>query len=369
MITFIPHHVPLKSQANQGSFVRVRSLVTFVNSLPGGSVFTPSRVCFDYISGLLLILAKIRFAKNKIILFSYPNFPFFDPNIINYFFFNIFIKLVKRLAMNTNKKIILDVDDVPSISESYLSKWPLPPKLLARRKVMEKRLFDIADIIWVITKNQAKIMSELYSLDENKFVAAPNGNSRSNTQPSLSDNGKIRFVFAGAFFLTGIKEMILSFNRLITTQPTELYLLGPYAGWLKKFLKELNDPRIHYLGSLNSQACEAVVKSCQVGLLTYDPKEKYWAIAHPVKLSLYITCGLPIISTNVKNIADLITESQIGLVSPTYNMTDTMEQLVKNTEMRLQMAANCAKIKEDYYFDTIYNKALELSLAKLGMRR
>ncbi|MDD4178618.1 MAG: glycosyltransferase [Candidatus Margulisbacteria bacterium] len=369
MITFIPHHVPFKSQANQGSFVRVRSLVAFVNSLPGGTVFVPSRRCFDYVSGLLLILAKVRFTKNKIILFSYPNLPFFDTNIINYFFFNIFIKLVKRLALRYHKKIILDVDDVPSISEAYLSKWPLPPKLLERRKIMEKRLFDIADVIWVITKNQAKIMSELYGLAENKFVAAPNGNARSKIGPSLPDEGKIRLVFAGAFFLTGIKEMIGSFNRLKTTRPAELYLLGPYAKWLKKFLKELNDPRIHYLGSLDSQSCEAIVKSCQVGLLTYDPNEKYWAIAHPVKLSLYITCGLPIISTNVKNIAELITQSRIGLVSPTYDMTAPMRQLVENDEMRQQMAANCAKIKEDYYFDTIYNKALELSLEKLGMRR
>jgi|GEM_PF-6964470 len=365
MIIFIPHHVPLKRQANQGSFVRVRSLVSFVKSIPNSSVLIPSRLCFDYVSGMLIILAKIRFSRNKIILFSYPNLPFFDTNIINYFFFNIFIALVKGLCVKMKKKIILDADDVPSISESFLRQWPLSQKRLQRLKAMEKKLFDAADVIWVITENQARVMSERYAIDPDKFVTAPNGNSRSDTQPSLPQDGSIRFVFAGAFFLGGIKEMIDSFARLRTERQAELYLMGPYSEWLKSYLKELNNPHIKFLGSLDSRSCEEVVRSCHVGILCYDPAEKYWAIAHPVKLSLYITCGLPIISTNVRNIADLIERKEIGLISRSADMTAAMKELVENEGLRQKMAQNCQRIKDDYYFDTIYNKALGKSLEKL----
>lgn len=368
MLTFIPHHVPLKMQINQGSFVRVRSLVDFVRSLPGGRILIPSRICFDYFSGLLLILGTIRFTKNRLILFSYPNLPFFAPNIINYHFFNFFIRAAKWLCRRYHKKIILDVDDVPSISEAYLRTWPLPPHQLERRKKMEKTLFEAADIIWVITANQAKVMSDLYQLDPEKFVLAPNGNNRSNILPSLPTSPTIRFVFAGAFYLTKLQEVIRSFSRLPANPPVELLLLGPYAGWLKDFLKELNDPRIKYLGSLNSRDCEAVVRSCQVGLLGYNPEEKYWSIAHPVKLSLYITCGLPIISTKIENFVQLIEGQRIGLISPSYDMTEAMATLAKNSALREELAANCRRIREEYYFDTIYNKALQESLKKLKIK-
>lgn len=367
MITFIPHHVPLKSQINQGAFVRVASLVSFIKSDSKNGLLIPSRLCFDYISGLIIILTKIRFDKNKTILFSYPNLPFFDTNPINYFFFNTFINLVKRLCLKLNKKIILDVDDIPSISESYLRQWPLSKKRLQRLKIMEKKLFDTADIIWVITKKQAEVMGKIYSIDEKKFILAPNGNLRLDTKPKLSANGKIKFVYAGAFFWAGIKEMINSFTKLKTDQEVEFYLLGPYSKWLKPYLKELDDPRIKFLGSLDSKACEAIVKSCNIGILCYDPKEKYYALAHPVKLSLYITCEVPMISTRVSGIADFIEQHRVGIISDFPDMTPAMKELAENEALRQELANNCQRIKEDYYYDTIYQKALAESLRRLGL--
>ena len=84
-----------------------------------------------------------------------------------------------------------------------------------------------------------------------------------------------------------------------------------------------------------------------------------------MKLSLYITCGLPILSTGAAGIADLIKQYDIGLVSNFPDMTGAMKELAENDKLRQRLADNCRRIREDFYFDNIYKKALAESMEKL----
>ncbi|MCU0640506.1 MAG: glycosyltransferase [Candidatus Margulisbacteria bacterium] len=358
MLTYIPHHVPLKSQANQGAFIRTQSLVDFVRSLPGGRVVIPSRLCFDPLTGLLLILGTIRFTRNKYILLSYPNLPFFDANPVNQFFFNLFIRAARSLCRAGGKRLILDADDIPSLSEPYLRKWPQSPRRLARLKRMEQELLNGVDVIWTITDGLAQAIGQAYGIPREKFVLAPNGNLRLNLKPKLPPGDAIRVIYAGAFFWAGIKEMLLSFTRLRTGRTIEFYLLGPYAEWLPSFLAQLNDRRIKFLGALNHPECEAIVRSCQVGVLCYDPAEKYYSLAHPVKLSLYITSGVPVVTTDIGAAAALVKKEELGLVSSFPDMTPALQRMIEDAALRDRCAANCRRISEDYYFDRIYRRAL-----------
>lgn len=360
MISYFPCNYFHKNKAlKHAAHVRLLSLASFIKNLPGGKVIPVWDLSFEDLSRLFIFLRKLARDENRFILFSYPNFPFFAPTFEGFLFFKLFLFLLNKIVKQKGKKIIIDVDDLPSYDDEYCKnlRRGVRKRLLAE----EKMLFNSADILWVMTETQARIMNELFGIAPKNFIVVPNGNIRSESKPAIRRDDKIRLVYAGSFIWQGIREMVTSFSKL-KEKNAELYLLGSGYNPIKI---QVNDPRIKFLGELDHHSCEEIIRSCDIGILPYDPHNKYYAIAHPAKLSLYITCEIPIITTDVKNIAKIVKEKQIGLVSPFPDMSAAMETLVKDSHLRKTFSANCAKIKEDYYFDTILCKALKQSLEKL----
>lgn len=361
MITYYPNcyfkkNEKLKTAGN----VRLQGLSTFVSELEGGAMLPVRSFSLEDFTRTYILLRKIAKDKNRLLLFSYPNFPFFAPTFEGIIFLKFFLKLFQRAVAQHNKKMIIDVYDIPSFCAARLKKIGENKK--NRLFLGEKLLFEAADVLWAVSEAEAAFISDLYSIDRKKFVIAPNGNFRRNHPLITEKEPKVKFVYAGNLYWCGVKEMVASFSKL-KGEGLELCLMGNGYDSIKNQLK---DPRIKYLGELNHELCEEFVRSCNIGILPYDPKNRYLDLSHPGKLSLYITCGIPIIATASQTISQIVKNSQIGLISDFPDMSGAMETLAKDHQLRKLFSDNCLKIRNNYYFDTIFNNALKNSLEILN---
>jgi glycosyltransferase involved in cell wall biosynthesis len=227
----------------------------------------------------------------------------------------------------------------------------------------ERSLFSLADVIWVISANEAEWIRRTSQVD-GKFLVVPNGNLRSDLVPEPLTKDKIRFVYAGALYRDRreIVHLLKVFNSL-DAPDIELYLMGAGGEWIPR---DLLGPNVRYLGRLTHREAEGYVRACDVGLILYTSEERFFEIMpFPVKLALYITNELPVVSLDSPSIAKFVHEKGIGLTTTPELLSEEILRIAHNDTLRRNFKANCRKIRNEYYFDTIFNKAICISLKKL----
>lgn len=301
------------------------------------------------------------FPGTKQILFSYPNFPFFPGEIgLRSGISNLYLLLFKWLKAARKLKIVVDADDLPGLEVTVYDRPERRGKINKEHALFfERTLFELADVIWVVSERERDWIADFYKIDKKKFIIAPNGNLRQSLPAKELPKDKIKFVYAGSLF-RDLKEINLLLKIMAELAPRgiELYIMGYGGDWIKAAHPAAN---IHLLGSLTHAEAEQYVKGCDVGLLLYPSEEKLFDIAFPVKMSLYITSGKPIVSLDSPTMKEFIEKNAVGLVTPLAGLKGTIITIAADHDLRNRLAANCAKIKESLYWDAIFKKAFEAS--------
>ncbi|MDA0820831.1 MAG: glycosyltransferase [Proteobacteria bacterium] len=92
--------------------------------------------------------------------------------------------------------------------------------------------------------------------------------------------------------------------------PTKLVVCGPNVERL-----DLSDQHIIYLGPKPQKEVPFIIGACDLMLMPYR-KTALSETCNPCKLSEYIGCEKPIVSSNVSNVADYMRGSEKGLYEP-----------------------------------------------------
>src|SRR5881396_2842273 len=92
---------------------------------------------------------------------------------------------------------------------------------------------------------------------------------------------------------------------------------GPLQGTLKEKVRELGlNQQVSFTGEVpDHQELERILTTCGIGLATYEPlPESYTYFTEPGKVKVYLACGLPVIITEVPEIAEEVKKRGAGMV-------------------------------------------------------
>lgn len=162
----------------------------------------------------------------------------------------------------------------------------------------------------------------------------------------------------------GIQLVIQALPDLLKTIPDIEFTLigrGNYEEKLKKLTHKLNvSSRVHFLGSIpDNREMEIRLGKAAVAVAMYKPQHLFVSNTDPGKIKHYLSAGLPIIMTNMAQVADNI-NGFCGLVVP-YERNAFVEgviRLLKTRSLWKKYRANAVRLAKRYIWDDIFARAL-----------
>lgn len=166
----------------------------------------------------------------------------------------------------------------------------------------------------------------------------------------------MRIVYAGSLYRDreSLTEAVGLALRVAGDRITVTFA-GPGGEWVEPAFP---DARVRWLGTLSERECYELVAASDIGLLVYFADEPYYEIVHPTKLSLYLAGAVPILSGDARYIARFVTEHGIGLAVSREEFAGALLRLIEDEPERRRMTAAAASVREEYFWDAIYDRAV-----------
>lgn len=232
-------------------------------------------------------------------------------------------------------------------------------------KIITKRFLKKIDLTLVALSSKIKkTICKTYKINEDDVPIVFNGIdlSRCIEKKEYSLTDTIKLLHVGRFVPQKNHFLLLdSFKILVEKYDNiELYLVGKGALFddVSEYANALNiSKKIHFLGELDSSF--NIMSKSDIFVLTSN----YEGL--PITLIEALGTGLPVISTNVGGISDIITNKENGLLvnNDKFDIANNLDCLIKDSKLRAKLgmnALNSAKKYSSYNmmeeYAIIYNK-------------
>lgn len=354
----------LAGTATGGGSSRTLALDQFVDKQGGSRIIVQdAQWCTDRCRRALRPISLCRDilrAKPDVVLFRYPGFPFFwsldrGTDLVRS---TLFLLALRRLTQRKKVCVVVDVLDLlrfPSPNPDL--QLGLDDRGLER---FERMLFGYADGIWACSHAIGDHLATVYDIPEDRVQVVLNGSFRESAGvPGGNDHtdyGKFSFFYAGdlAQGWRGTEIMLDGFVNGVKDRSARLVLCGTGGEWIAR---SVSDERIMNLGVLTAQEAAMAGRNCSVGLIP-QPESGYYHMAFPTKLGLYITLGLPVITTCAREAASFVRANGLGLVAPAGDFGTHMQRLMDDVPLFRTCQAAARSMSEAFYWDSIYPAAL-----------
>ena len=214
---------------------------------------------------------------------------------------NTFIRLVNRASRDNY--IVFDISDL-----KYEQALDLDLEN-GRREVfrdVEKKIM-CANARYIFTSESMREYAiKKYHIPSGKTCCHLNGgyitdaeNGTADNENKAAENSKadenIKYIYTGSLNRgRNIERMINVFLKC----HKNLSLMGKGGDWIN--IDYAQYPNIKYLGEFQESEARKITAGYDVGLIPYDSSKLYYNLAYPIKLPFYICCGLPFLSTDVR---------------------------------------------------------------------
>lgn len=148
---------------------------------------------------------------------------------------------------------------------------------------------------------------------------------------------------------------------------------GSYESVLKAIVsaKKIDD-YVNFYGFVKSQPLlDEIFSKCVLGLATYVPdKGAFTQYVTPGKVVTYLSWALPVIMTNISEIAEKIHQARAGIVID-YSKAELKEavlKLLKNKEVLNLYGQNAKKMAFEYSWNKLYSRAFSETLKAWGIK-
>ncbi len=134
---------------------------------------------------------------------------------------------------------------------------------------------------------------------------------------------------------------------------------GPYLSELQRQACESGlDERVTFHGFIDDHTdLEKILMQCGVGVALYDPASADFSyLADPGKPKVYLACGLPVVITDVPEIAKEIEERGAGSVVG-YNAEEIQKALSAILTGHEGYRRAALALAEEYEWETVFRKA------------
>lgn len=189
-------------------------------------------------------------------------------------------------------------------------------------------------------------MKAKFHIEDRHTEVILNGADRLNIEKSTKNEfnlpeGKYNCVYAGTLNKgRQVESLISMFKRL---EHVNLILLGDWGEWLLDYNLPVN---VVYLGNKSNLVAHRIVSSCDLGLIQYDSSRFYYNLCFPTKISFYLTAGIPVLSTPLKELMYHFSDSP-GVF---FSEIDKWEAFLQSVdETFLEKAKASAKLESTSY--------------------
>lgn len=270
--------------------------------------------------------------------------------------------------IKTSRPIITTIHS-PMLTDSRFTKiqsiYSLFSKIYARfiSYPLELKIIQSSDMITTLSRSIAKELKE-YNINPDKITVINNGVNETLFHPLKKElNEEKKYImYAGRIdYEKGLFDLV-DCGKYISNKRTDLSFIiagkGKDLKKLKKKIKKANlQDKFKLLGQLNK---DEILRIYQNATLFVFPS---YHEGLPGVLLEAMSCGLPIIATDVRGNRDLISHEENGLLIPIQDskkMAETINTLLQDKQLREHLGKNARKtIIENYTWSDIYKNYIK----------
>lgn len=290
--------------------------------------------------------------------------------------YNFFIGVDQEGVMVSG--ILSKIKKVPNIyysleiltKEDILKEKGIRKFLLLIRRLLENYFSKNAQLTIVQDKYRAEALIEDKSIDNKRIFIVPNsyysnfGESRISSDFNLQiPADKKIIIYAGSIIPEmAIEELVTSVD--FWPRDTILLLHTPYRTTyleeIEKIIKKnnLKERVIISLKRLSFEELFSLLKKADIGISLYRPTKKSFALATSGKLGFYLREGLPIISSRIPSVTDLISKYKCGIcVDASKEIGEAIRTILNNYSEFSQNTKKC--YENELEFSKHFKKVLD----------
>lgn len=291
--------------------------------------------------------------NNKEIILHLSSLTIIFPNKIfsKLFLDKVIHKILERISQNN--KLILEINDL--LYEQALDLELYNEKIQKKILKIQKKILNIKNADYIFASEEMRRYSiEKYKIDESNTYTCINGSIplvNKNIVKETKNENKIKCVYAGTLNEgRQIKELINIFEEKLKN--CKLILIGINGEWiLEKTYKN-----IEYIGSYTEERALEIVASCDIGLVPYDSSRFYYNLCYPTKNSFYISAGVPLLITPLKESLNQLEKYNILFIEKLENWHKILNKITKEEIQKKK--ENVEKIKKNFLWNELINRNL-----------
>jgi glycosyltransferase involved in cell wall biosynthesis len=236
-----------------------------------------------------------------------------------------------------------EIYDFPSFAERLQSRIFYPPT--------ETRLFRISGLVTAVSKSVADELRQ-YGLDPNKVPVVGNGVDENTFSPPQNRANTEKYVlYTGVLRARkGLFDLLECARYVCQADQNVRFIVvgrGPLFGRLSEAVRKKGmDKKVILLGFVKRERLVDLYKTATVHVIP----SHYEGL--PTVLLEAMSCGLPVVATNVSGNREVITNGVNGFLVPPKTpkrMAEIILELLDNTALRESIGKAARKTIEDYY--------------------
>jgi hypothetical protein len=333
-ITIVPNII------NEGGMARNKAFFDFFKNRNDLHIFNLKykNIFQRFFQTLLLI--KILITTNKANIFIHETvlvslFP------LKMFKYDLFARFFLRIMITADEKnnLFIEINDLP-----FEQAKDLDLEFHYGQENFQKSIFGLKNAKYAFASSLMKDYSiEKYKIKnkcETIINAGPkrsSGNSNQiETVKTLINKDKVSYVYCGTLNKgRQIEKMLETFES--KNNYSQLFLLGADGEWIKE---RKNSSKIYYLGNFEEDTAHSLVSLFDVGLVPYDNTRFYYNICYPTKISFYLTAGLPVICTPLKELKYWFCDKNFVIFEDIDNWNDLFSTIQKKSLSEIRKGLN-----------------------------
>lgn len=242
-----------------------------------------------------------------------------------------------------NKKLIFD-------SHEYFTEVPElinRPKVQRFWKRIEQRILPQLKNVLTVSQSIADLYQQEYVIDVKLLRNIPVQNTSFFEVENLKIENKKIIIYQGAINVNrGIELMVKAMNHLDNCM---LYLIGKgdISEDIAQLIKSENlSGKVKMLGEIPYEKLHSYTVQADLGLSLEEDKGLNYRFALPNKLFNYIHSEVPVLVSNLPEMANLVSQYQVGEVTKILEpqqLAEEIENMLSNPINYMQWKANCKK--------------------------
>lgn len=262
------------------------------------------------------------------------------------FFRKIIFYFLNRVSYNN--KLVIEINDL--IYEQSIDLELVVDEIFS---ILQVNIFSIDQCNYVFASNamESYVVSK-YAIDSSKSSVILNGAPKVQDYSFIVKNqqwmnsNKNKFVYAGSLNRGRQIEELLNIFR--SKKNELLVILGSGGEWINDIILPEN---IIYMGNYEERAAHYIVSKCDIGIIPYNADRFYYNMCYPTKASFYITAGLPVLSTPLKELQNIFSDKGVFLFSDFEDWDKVIEGIDNTVILKLKKEVDI--IKERFYWESL----------------